>query len=51
MSRLTSSLVGRVSNAINQAARAIGRAVRPGDYLIDELGNHIADELGNRLTG
>lgn len=42
-----SPLVRRVA----ALAHAMGRIVRPGDYLLDESKNYLTDELGNKLTG
>lgn len=48
---LTRPLVRPLVRRVTALAHAMGRIVRPGDYLLDESKNYLTDELGNKLTG
>ena len=48
---LVRPIVGPIVRRVIDLARALGRIVQPGDYLLDESGNYLTDESGNRITG
>lgn len=48
---LTRPLVRQLVRRVTDIAHALGRIVRPGDYLLDQSKNYLTDELGNKLTG